>query len=131
MGNIENLKLPLVRECLVRAGLGNADEEGGDEGLAVQAEKPKLKRPPLYKVIMLNDDYTPMEFVVETLEKFFGMDRDKATRVMLVVHTEGKATCGVYSRDVAETKAAQVNQYARDNEHPLMCEIEATEGDEH
>lgn len=130
MGNIENLKLPLIRECLVRAGSGNADEDGGDDGLAVQAEKPKLKRPPLYKVIILNDDYTPMEFVVETLEKFFSMDREKATRVMLVVHTEGKATCGIYSRDVAETKAAQVNQYARDNEHPLLCEIEATEGDE-
>lgn len=131
MGNIEYLKLPLIRQCLVRAGFGDADEEGGDDGLAVQADKPKLKRPPLYKVIMLNDDYTPMEFVVETLEKFFGMDREKATRVMLVVHTEGRATCGVYSRDVAETKAAQVNQYARDNEHPLLCEIEATEGDEH
>lgn len=131
MGNIQNLKLPLIRQCLVRAGSGNADEEGGDDGLAVQADKPKLKRPPLYKVIMLNDDYTPMEFVVETLENFFGMDREKATRVMLVVHTEGRATCGVYSRDVAETKAAQVNQYARDNEHPLLCEIEATEGDEH
>jgi ATP-dependent Clp protease adaptor protein ClpS len=130
MGNFEILKLPLIRECLIRAGLNNADEEGGDGGLAVQAEKPKLKRPPLYKVIMLNDDYTPMEFVVETLETFFSMDREKATRVMLVVHTEGKATCGIYSRDVAETKAAQVNQYARDNEHPLLCEIEATEGDE-
>ena len=131
MGNIENLKLPLIRECLIRAGLNDADEDGGDSGLAVEAEKPILKRPPLYKVIMLNDDYTPMEFVVESLEKFFSMDREKATRVMLIVHTEGKATCGVYSRDVAETKAAQVNQYARDNEHPLLCEIEATEGDEH
>lgn len=131
MGNIENLKLPLIRQCLIHAAYGSADEEGGDDGLAVQADKPKLKRPPLYKVIMLNDDYTPMEFVVETLERFFGMDREKATRVMLVVHTEGRATCGVYSRDVAETKAAQVNQYARDNEHPLLCEIEATEGDEH
>ncbi len=78
----------------------------------------------------MNDDYTPMEFVVETLELFFGMDREKATRVMLIVHTQGKATCGIYSRDVAETKAAQVNQYARDNEHPLLCEIETAEGDD-
>tara|TARA_R110000850_G_scaffold14353_18_gene45967 strand:- start:1575 stop:1817 length:243 start_codon:yes stop_codon:yes gene_type:complete len=79
---------------------------------------------------MLNDDYTPMEFVVETLEVFFGMNREKATQIMLTVHTEGRATCGVYTRDIAETKAAQVNQFAKDNEHPLVCEIEATEGDD-
>ena len=79
---------------------------------------------------MLNDDYTPMEFVVETLEVFFGMNREKATQVMLTVHMEGKATCGVYTRDIAETKAAQVNQFAKDNEHPLVCEIEATEEDD-
>lgn len=130
MGNIENLQLPLVKGHVTRAGMDDGDEDIGDGSLAVQTEKPKLKRPPLYKVIMMNDDYTPMEFVVETLELFFSMDREQATRVMLIVHTQGKATCGVYSRDVAETKAAQVNQYARDNEHPLLCEIEATEGDE-
>jgi ATP-dependent Clp protease adaptor protein ClpS len=130
MGNFEFLGLLLFQRCLIRAGLDNADEDIGAGDVAVEAEKPKLKRPPLYKVIMLNDDYTPMEFVVETLETFFGMDREKATRVMLIVHTEGKATCGIFSRDVAETKAAQVNQFARDNEHPLMCEIEASEGDE-
>lgn len=73
---------------------------------------------------MHNDDYTPMEFVVEVLETFFAMDRELAVRVMLKVHTEGKAVCGVFVRDVAETKAAQVNQFARENEHPLMCEIE-------
>lgn len=115
---------------MIRAGVNNSEEEGGEGGLAVQTERPKLRRPPMYKVVMINDDYTPMEFVVETLEMFFGMDREEATRVMLTVHTQGKATCGIYSRDVAETKAAQVNQYARDNEHPLLCEIEAVEGDE-
>lgn len=130
MGNFENLQLTLVRDWVIRSGAGDSDEDAADGGLAVQVERPKLKRPPLYKVIMMNDDYTPMEFVVHTLETFFGMDSEKATRVMLTVHTEGKATCGIYSRDVAETKAAQVNQYARDNEHPLLCEIEATEGDE-
>ena len=103
-------------------------EENGS--VAVQLDRPKLKRPPLYKVIMLNDDYTPMEFVVEILERFFSMDKEKATAIMLAVHTKGKATCGVYTRDIAETKAAQVNQYARDNEHPLMCEIEVVEDDE-
>jgi len=80
--------------------------------------------------MMLNDDYTPMDFVVEILEVIFSMSREKATHVMLTVHTHGKATCGVYTRDVAETKAAQVNQYAREHEHPLLCEIEAVEGEE-
>lgn len=98
-----------------------ADE---DSGLAVQEAKPALKPPSMYKVILLNDDYTPMDFVVEVLEGFFGMDRETATRVMLAVHTEGKAVCGIYTRDIAETKAMQVNQYARESQHPLLCEIE-------
>jgi len=74
--------------------------------------------------MLLNDDYTPMEFVVHVLEAFFTMDREKATRVMLQVHQEGKAVCGVFTRDIAETKSAQVNEYAKQNEHPLICEIE-------
>lgn len=130
MGNLEYLQLTLIREREICASSDDMDDDTGAGGTAVQTEKPKLKRPPLYKVVMMNDDYTPMEFVVETLEVFFGMDREKATRVMLTVHTEGKATCGIFSRDVAETKAAQVNQFARDNEHPLLCEIEAVEGDD-
>lgn len=104
------------------------DHEQGD--VAVQVEKPRLRRPSLYKVVMLNDDYTPMDFVVETLEMFFAMSREKATKIMIQVHTQGKAVCGVYTRDIAETKAAQVNQYARDNEHPLLCEIEAVEDED-
>ncbi|KAF0804165.1 hypothetical protein A6D6_03333 [Alcanivorax xiamenensis] len=92
--------------------------------LAVEASKPRLKRPSMYKVIMLNDDYTPMDFVVEVLETFFRMDREQATRVMLTVHTEGKAVCGVFPRDIAETKAAQVVDYAREHQHPLMCQVE-------
>ena len=131
MGKLENLQLTLRKTFLITASDGVSYDSDSDNGLAVQEERPKLKRPPLYKVIMLNDDYTPMEFVVETLEQFFGMDREKATRVMLTVHTQGRATCGLYSRDVAETKAAQVNQHARDNEHPLLCEIEAAEDDDH
>ena len=95
-----------------------------DDGLAVEEAKPKLKRPPLYKVVLLNDDYTPMEFVVHILEQFFGMDREKAVRVMLQVHTQGKGVCGVYSREIAETKVAQVNDYARENHHPLLCTME-------
>jgi ATP-dependent Clp protease adaptor protein ClpS len=100
------------------------DDEGG---LALQEAKPELKRPPLYKVILLNDDYTPMEFVVEVLESFFKMNREQATQVMLTVHTQGKGVCGIFTRDIAETKAAQVNQYARDHQHPLLCEVEASE----
>lgn len=96
-----------------------------DDGLAVEESKPEVKRPPMYKVIMLNDDYTPMDFVVHVLETFFGMDRHKATRVMLTVHTEGRAVCGIFSRDVAETKVAQVCEHARKHQHPLLCTMEA------
>lgn len=103
-------------------------EDDGD--LAVQEEKPRLKRPPMYKVVMLNDDYTPMEFVVEVLETFFSLGREQATKIMLQVHTQGKAVCGVFTKDIAETKAAQVNQYARENQHPLLCEIEVSEDDD-
>jgi len=103
------------------------DEDGLGSGVAVKEAPPKLKKPSLYKVVMLNDDYTPMEFVVLVLQMFFNMDREKATRTMLTVHTAGKAVCGVFTKDIAETKAAQVNQFARENEHPLLCEIEASE----
>ena len=96
-----------------------------DGDVSVQDAKPELKRPPMFQVIMLNDDYTPMEFVVEVLQHFFGMGREQATRIMLTVHTEGRAACGTYPRDIAETKAAQVNRYAREQQHPLLCEIEA------
>lgn len=118
---------------LHRLTLSKDNENPADDshsGLAVLEDKPRLKRPPLYKVILLNDDYTPMEFVVEVLEVFFAMSRDQATRVMLTVHVQGKGVCGIYSRDVAETKAEQVNQYSKDNEHPLVCDIEAVEEDQ-
>lgn len=95
-----------------------------NDDFVVQEAKPKLKRPPLYKVIILNDDYTPMEFVVHVLEVFFAMDRVLATRVMLQVHTQGKGICGTYTREIAETKVAQVNNYARENQHPLLCTME-------
>jgi ATP-dependent Clp protease adaptor protein ClpS len=101
-----------------------SEHEDDLTGLAVQEAKPALQAPPLYKVLMFNDDYTPMDFVVEVLELFFGMNRELATKVMLTVHTEGKAICGVFTRDIAETKAMQVNQYAKESQHPLLCEIE-------
>ena len=85
-----------------------------------------MKKPPLYQVVLLNDDYTPMEFVVQALETFFSMNREQATRVMLHVHTRGKGVCGVFTREIAETKVQQVNQFSRENQHPLLCDMEAT-----
>jgi ATP-dependent Clp protease adaptor protein ClpS len=102
-----------------RKGGGNP----GD-GLIVEKARPKLKRPPLYKVVLLNDDYTPMEFVVQVLEQFFAMGRTEATQIMLHVHTRGKGVCGVFSREIAETKVAQVNEFSRRHQHPLLCTME-------
>ncbi|MFT5691983.1 MAG: ATP-dependent Clp protease adaptor protein ClpS [Oceanicoccus sp.] len=120
LGKLEKLKL------ILSTGSEDAGEGEGDGGLAVAEKKPELKRPQMYQVVLLNDDYTPMEFVVEILETIFYMNREQATQVMLTVHTHGKGVCGVFTRDIAETKAAQVNQYARDNQHPLMAEIEVS-----
>ena len=107
---------------------GDSDEpdfgEEHDVGLVTEEAEPELKRPPMYKVILLNDDYTPMEFVVHILEIFFGMNREKATQIMLIVHTEGGAVVGIFPRDIAETKSEQVNQYAQENNHPLMSTVE-------
>ncbi|GAA0685547.1 ATP-dependent Clp protease adapter ClpS [Marinobacterium maritimum] len=117
--------LQKVHEFRLMSSDHNADDDhSGAGGLATAETKPQLKRPPMYRVVLMNDDYTPMDFVVEVLMIFFGMDQEKATQVMLAVHTQGKGVCGVFTRDVAETKAAQVNQYARENKHPLLCEVE-------
>ena len=89
-----------------------------------QKEKQKLQPPPMYKVILNNDDYTPMDFVVEILIKFFRMDQERATDTMLTIHYKGAAVCGVYSAEIAETKVVQVNQYAREHQHPLLCTME-------
>jgi len=97
----------------------------GDEGIATDAAKPKLKPPRRYKVLLLNDDFTPMEFVVHILEDFFSMDRARATRVMLTVHTQGKGIAGIFSREIAESKVEQVNAHARKHQHPLLCTMEA------
>ena len=103
-------------------------EQAKDSGhdLLLDEAKPRLKRPPLYRVILLNDDYTPMEFVVDVLQRIFAMDRTKATRIMLEVHTRGKGICGVYTYEIAETKVAQVNGYSRQHQHPLLCTMEET-----
>ena len=97
-----------------------------DLGLDVQEAKPKLKQPPMYKVVLMNDDFTPMEFVVLVLERFFGLGHEQATQVMLQVHTRGKGVCGVFSREVAETKVVQVNDFSKQHQHPLLCIMEKT-----
>lgn len=103
----------------------SADEiSGPGSGTVVAEATPKLKQPPLFQVVLLNDDYTPMEFVVEVLERFFSMSRTSATRVMLEVHTKGKGVCGVFTFEIAETKVEQVTSWSRDHQHPLMCTLE-------
>lgn len=87
-------------------------------------EKSRVKPPPMFKVLLLNDDFTPMDFVIVVLEKFFGLSREQSTRVMLKVHREGKGVCGVYPRDVAATKVEQVSAFARRHQHPLACVME-------
>jgi ATP-dependent Clp protease adaptor protein ClpS len=98
-------------------------EEGGT-GVVTEIARPKLKPPSMYKVVLNNDDYTPMEFVIEILETIFSMGHEKATQVMLHVHTRGKGICGVYTKEIAETKMTQVNEFSKQNEHPLLCSIE-------
>lgn len=111
---------------------GDGQTSHDDESdIALQPAEPKLKKPSLYRVVLMNDDYTPMEFVVHILEQFFAMNREKATQVMLAVHTQGKGVCGVYTKDIAETKAAIVNDYSRENQHPLLCEVEELDDESH
>ncbi|VAW70506.1 ATP-dependent Clp protease adaptor protein ClpS [hydrothermal vent metagenome] len=99
-------------------------EWDNDDGLALDESRPKLKPPKKYKVVLLNDDYTPMEFVVQILAQFFGMNQEQATQVMLLVHTKGQAVCGEFSMQIAETKVEQVNDYSKQHQHPLLCTME-------
>ena len=100
------------------------NEEQGGHDLAVEEARPKIKPPPLYRVVLINDDFTPMEFVVDILESVFGMERTRATQVMLEVHNKGKGVCGVFSYEIAETKVAQVMSIAKQHQHPLLCTME-------
>jgi len=95
-----------------------------DHGVMVETGRPEVAPPPRYQVLLLNDDYTPMDFVVTVLQQFFALDLEKATQVMLHVHTRGRGVCGVYTREVAESKVAQVNEFSRMNQHPLLCTME-------
>ena len=106
----------------IRASLDAQDE--GDTAVKTRPAEPQVQKPPLYKVILLNDDYTPMEFVVVVLMKFFRMDQERATQFMLAVHTTGSAVVGIFPRDVAETKSEQVNAFAQEHDHPLRSTVE-------
>jgi ATP-dependent Clp protease adaptor protein ClpS len=99
---------------------------GNRDGTLLEAEKSKVKQPPLFKVLLLNDDYTPMDFVVAVLQTFFSMTREQATQIMLKVHREGMGVCGVYPRDVAATKVEQVIAFSKQHQHPLQCVMEET-----
>lgn len=99
---------------------------GTRDSTLIEAEKSKVKTPPLFKVLLLNDDYTPMDFVVAVLQQFFSMTREQATQIMLKVHREGMGVCGVYPRDVAATKVEQVISFSRQHQHPLQCVMEET-----
>ncbi|MEM7075476.1 MAG: ATP-dependent Clp protease adapter ClpS [Pseudomonadota bacterium] len=103
---------------------GSTDGNDGDDTSVIIETKPKTKRPPLYKVLLLNDDYTPMEFVVAVLERFFSMSHSQAFEIMLTVHKKGVAVVGVFSHEIAETKVAQVMDFARRHQHPLQCTME-------
>lgn len=117
-----------IDDSIIRAA--GSPENDDESGVATATAQPKLKRPPLYKVMLMNDDYTPMDFVVHVLEVFFGMGADQATQVMLAVHTKGMGVCGIFPKDIAETKAAQVVQYAKEHQHPLMAEVEPAEDED-
>lgn len=104
--------------------MAHEHEHEQGHGVVVEISKPELARPPLYSVMLLNDDYTPMDFVVDVLTRFFSLNLEKATQVMLHVHTRGRGVCGVFTREIAESKVAQVNEYARMNQHPLLCTME-------
>jgi ATP-dependent Clp protease adaptor protein ClpS len=104
--------------------ISNQQGHDPDQDAEVLVDKPKTKRPPMYKVVMLNDDYTPMEFVVQVLQTFFRMGRDKAVQIMLQVHTQGRAVAGIFTQEIAETKVVQVNNHARKHQHPLLCTLE-------
>lgn len=103
-------------------------DDGGE--LAVETARPRLKKPPLYRVILLNDDYTTMEFVIRVLQDIFNHSEERAAQIMLHVHQKGAGICGVYTREIAETKVEQVIEYAQQNEHPLQCTMEPDTGDE-
>jgi len=121
-GRVDSRMSGLMQEFAI-IWMGEQGDDGGDASVLTKV-KPKTKRPPLYKVMLLNDDYTPMEFVVHVLERFFAMDHAQAFEIMLTVHKRGLAVVGVFSHEIAETKVTQVMDLARQHQHPLQCTME-------
>ncbi len=108
------------------AGMSHESERDREHetGVTVETSRPDLERPAMYQVVLLNDDYTPMEFVVDVLRNFFSLNQERAVQIMLQVHHRGKGVCGIFTREVAETKVNHVNEYSLANQHPLMCTME-------
>ena len=104
--------------------MSNELESNQNRGLALEEARPEVKPPPMYKVVLLNDDFTPMDFVVDVIQTFFRVGHDRATQIMLHVHTRGKGVCGVFTFEIAETKVVQVNEYSMQSDHPLKCTME-------
>lgn len=123
----EGVRLDFVRRQTVYTAMSTRKDPSTDDGQVVEKARPKLKKPSLYKVLLLNDDYTPMEFVVEILERFFSKPREQAVQIMLHVHQRGVGVCGVYTHDIAETKVRQVMDCAQEHQHPLQCTMEPEE----
>lgn len=117
---------PGVATAAMAAMASKAMAVKGAEGTVLEAKKSRVKPPPMFKVLLLNDDYTPMDFVVAVLQSVFGMSPEQATQVMLKVHRDGMGVCGVYPRDLAESKVEQVLAFARKHQHPLKCVMEET-----
>ncbi len=120
----ENTMKKILRPKTKMVKNHSGEEFDHDSDLMVQESRPDVEEPKRYKVILVNDDFTPMEFVVEILNLFFNLDEETATRIMLNVHEKGKGVCGIFSKDIAETKVVMVNEFARENEHPLLCTME-------
>ncbi len=114
----------MLEQIFIMSGEDESDDGGDGDASVITKTKPRTKRPPLYKVLLLNDDYTPMEFVVHVLERFFGMNHAQAFEIMLTVHKKGVAVVGVFSHEIAETKVTQVMDAARQHQHPLQCTME-------
>ena len=104
--------------------MANTPQHEHEFGTVVEETRPDLAKPPMFQVVLMNDDYTPMDFVVAVLQMFFSMDHAQATQVMLHVHTRGKGVCGIFTREVAETKVTRVNEFSRSHHHPLLCMME-------
>lgn len=117
----------VLKAIITPVSMTQGGSDGDDQIDLLTKTKPKTKRPPLYKVMLLNDDFTPMEFVVHVLERFFGLNHAQAFEIMLTVHKKGLAVVGVFSHEIAETKVAQVMDFARRHQHPLQCTMEKEE----